>query len=108
VTRPEATPPPDDPEDDGHFLAEDPVLERLPLGWRIFFLLSGWILFLIGVAGLALPGIQGILTILFGFALIGMASKTAHGILERLLGRWPRLWEPMEELRAKIFEKLRE
>ena len=78
----------------------------LSLGWRIFFLISGWILLLIGIAGLALPGIQGILTILLGLALLGLVSNLVHGLLERLMKPWPRAWNRMEELRRKIFEKL--
>lgn len=78
----------------------------LPLAWRVFFVISGWILFLIGVAGLALPGIQGILTILLGLALIGLASHTAHSILERLLSRFPAVWDRMEAIRDRIIDKL--
>lgn len=79
---------------------------KLPLGWRIFFLATGWILLLVGIAGLALPGIQGILTILLGLVLIGLVSRAVHRLLERLMKPWPRAWERMESMRRKIFEKL--
>lgn len=79
---------------------------KLPLGWRIFFLVTGWILLLVGIAGLALPGIQGILTILLGLVLIGLVSQAVHRLLERLMKPWPRAWERMESMRRKIFEKL--
>ena len=75
----------------------------LPLGWRIFFLISGWILILIGIAGLALPGIQGVLTIAFGAALLSVSSETVYWVLRWAFRRWPRGWRRIERLRRKVF-----
>lgn len=76
---------------------------HLPLGWRIFFIISGWVLVLVGVAGLALPGIQGVLTIAFGGALLSVASETAYWVLRWLFQRWPRGWRKLERMRRRLY-----
>ncbi len=47
----------------------------LPLWVRILVLVVGWIVVLIGIAGLVLPGIQGIATIVAGAAILSVASE---------------------------------
>ena len=76
---------------------------HLPLGWRIFFIISGWVLVLVGVAGLALPGIQGVLTIVFGAALLSVASETAYWVLRWAFQRWPRGWRKVERMRRRLY-----
>ena len=75
---------------------------RLSLGTRVLTFAVGWALLLVGVAGLALPGIQGILTILVGVAVLSLASETAYRLLRRLLHRWPPVWDRIERLRERI------
>ena len=79
---------------------------RLSLGARIVLFIVGWALVLIGIAGLALPGIQGILTILLGTAVLSAASETAYRLLRWTFGRWPRLWQRIDGLRDKVRSKL--
>ena len=79
---------------------------HLPAGWRVFFLVSGWLLVLLGVAGLALPGIQGVLTILAGAALLSAASETAYWLLRGAFRRWPRGWRRLERIRRRIYRRL--
>ena len=81
-------------------------LPALSLGVRIVVFVVGWTLVLIGVAGLVLPGIQGILTILFGAAILSLASETIYRLLRRMFHRWPGLWKRIEGLRRKTHEKL--
>jgi hypothetical protein len=76
---------------------------HLPLGWRIFFLSAGWLLILVGVAGLALPGIQGVLTIALGAALLSVSSGTAYWVLRWAFGRWPGGWRRVERIRRKLY-----
>jgi hypothetical protein len=76
---------------------------HLPLGWRIFFIISGWVLVLVGIAGLALPGIQGVLTIAFGGALLSVASETAYWVLRWAFQRWPRGWRKVEHTRRQLY-----
>jgi uncharacterized membrane protein YbaN (DUF454 family) len=73
-----------------------------PLPWpaRLVLLVVGWLLVLVGIAGLVLPGIQGIATILAGLAVLSLASQTAYHLLHRLLRRWPRAWEKVERFRG--------
>ena len=76
---------------------------NLPLGWRIFFLIAGWVLVIVGIAGLALPGIQGVLTIALGAALLSVASETAYWGLRWTFGRWPGGWRRIERMRRKLY-----
>ncbi|MEM7481406.1 MAG: PGPGW domain-containing protein [Acidobacteriota bacterium] len=73
---------------------------------RVLLFSVGWILVLIGVAGLVLPGIQGILTIAVGLALLSVVSGAIHRWIQRGLQRWPSLLEKMETFRSKIRRRL--
>ncbi len=83
-----------------------PHLPNLPLGVRVVLFVIGWTLVAIGVAGLALPGIQGILTLLAGAAVLSLVSQTAHRALEKTLGRWPRVWTRIDAFRRRIHDRL--
>ena len=74
-----------------------------PALWvRLLLLGLGWFLVLVGVAGLVLPGIQGILTMLFGAAILSVASETVYRLLRRLLRRrWPGLWQKLNGFRDR-------
>lgn len=80
--------------------------ERLSLGTRVLTFAVGWALLLVGVAGLALPGIQGILTILIGIAVLSVASETAYRLMRSLLHRWPPVWNRIERFREKVHDWL--
>lgn len=95
-------------DDDSEPLREPLPLEirveprpRLSLGVRIGIFIVGWLLILIGVAGLVLPGIQGIATILVGAALLSLDNELVYRGLRRLLARWPRVWRKIEHFREK-------
>ena len=81
-----------------------PGSPRPPLAaWkRILLFVAGWTVLLIGVAGLVLPGIQGILTILVGAAILSLVSETIYRLLRRLLRRWPWLMEVLDRWRQKL------
>jgi hypothetical protein len=83
-----------------------PHLPALPIVVRILVLVVGWVVVLIGIAGLALPGIQGCLTIAIGAALLSLASEMIYRGLRRLLQRWPRVWDRIEHFRAWLHDKL--
>ncbi len=83
-----------------------PRLTALPLLLRIAVLLVGWVLVLIGIVGLALPGIQGCVTIALGAALLSLASELIYRGLKKLLHRWPKIWSRVESLRAWVHGKL--
>lgn len=78
----------------------------LPLWLRIVVLLVGWIVLLVGVAGLVLPGIQGIATIAIGAAILSVASELAYEWMRKSLSRWPKIWDRVERFRDRIYDKL--
>lgn len=78
----------------------------LPLWVRILVLVVGWIVVLIGIAGLVLPGIQGIATIVAGAAILSVASELCYKWTKKTLHRWPWIWTRVERFRIKIHDKL--
>jgi len=74
---------------------------------RAFLFVTGWLLVFVGVAGLVLPGIQGIITILAGLAVLSVVSRTAHGWVRRALSRWPGLRKRVERLRRRVRHRFR-
>jgi hypothetical protein len=85
---------------------EIPPRAPLPFGARVAIFLLGWLLILIGVAGLVLPGIQGIATILVGAALLSLDNELVYRGLRRLLARWPKAWHRLEGFREKAHHRL--
>lgn len=81
-------------------------LPPLPMWLRVVVLLVGWVVLLVGVAGLVLPGIQGVLTIILGAAILSVASETAHRWTRQCLQRWPKAHDRVEAFREKIHDKL--
>jgi len=81
-------------------------LPPLPLWLRVVVLLVGWIVLLVGVAGLVLPGIQGVVTIILGAAILSVASELAHKWMRQALKRWPKVWHRVDGMREKIHAKL--
>jgi hypothetical protein len=82
--------------------------QRLPLPvWvRMLVLTAGWILILIGIAGIFLPVLQGGLSLVLGFALLSIASQTVHLWLRRLMGRWPGAWKRLEKFRRRLHARI--
>jgi len=97
-------------------LAEEPErlpleirIERrppLPIGIRVAIFVAGWLLILVGVAGLVLPGLQGIVTILAGAALLSLDNELVYRGLRRLLARWPHIWRRVEHFRERAHDRL--
>ncbi len=96
----------DMPEDQIPAVAPDAdrPAELRPLHWgvRLAVLIVGGLLILIGIAGLVLPGIQGIVTIVLGLAVTSLASEFVHRHLRRLLSRWPKAHRMMERFRRRV------
>ena len=80
--------------------------QPLPMGVRVGIFILGWLLILVGVAGLVLPGIQGIVTILAGAALLSLDNQLVYRGLRRLLARWPNLWHRIEHFRERAHDRL--
>ena len=77
-------------------------LPKLSLGMRVVAFVLGWGLVLVGVAGLALPGIQGVLTLLAGTAVLSVVSETVYRLLRRLFRRWPSGWKRVRGFRRRV------
>jgi len=78
----------------------------LSLGTRVLSFAVGWSLILVGVVGLALPGIQGVLTILIGAAVLSVVSETVYRLLKRFFHRWPWAWTRIERFRNRLHDWL--
>jgi hypothetical protein len=78
----------------------------LPFWARVTVFVLGWVLILIGVAGLVLPGIQGIATIILGAALLSLDNQLIYRGMRRTLSRWPKVWHMIERFRAKAHDKI--
>lgn len=80
--------------------------EELALWMRALLFLLGWLLVLLGIAGLVLPGIQGILTLVAGAAVLSLASEIAYKVLRWAFQRWPRGWRRVHRWRRNLRRKL--
>jgi hypothetical protein len=78
----------------------------LPLGARVAVFLVGWLLVIVGIAGLVLPGIQGIFTIAAGVALLSLDNDLMYRALRRVLRRWPKVWGRVEHFRGKAHDRI--
>jgi uncharacterized membrane protein YbaN (DUF454 family) len=58
---------------------------------RIAAIAVGWLLVVLGVAGLFLPFLQGILFLLIGLVILSKEYRWARKLLTRLRSRFPRL-----------------
>jgi len=74
----------------------------LPTWVRVTLIVVAVLLLLVGIAGLVLPGIQGIVTILAGLALLSLVSRSTHRLLRWSLGPWPKLRKRVERLRHRF------
>jgi hypothetical protein len=98
----EASPSEDDQESRSEQDLEQIHIPSLPLPTRIVLLGLSWLCLFLGVAGLLLPGLQGVLLLLLGMALMSVASDKVHRWLERVLQRHPGLLTRLQRFRQKI------
>lgn len=72
---------------------------------RMLRMILGWILVILGVAGLFLPFLQGILLILLGLWVLSIDSRWAHRCILKMRVRFPRAHRQARRLGRKIREK---
>ena len=89
------------PEAEAHVHIPD-----LPLPLRIALLVFGWLIIVLGLAGLLLPGLQGILLLVLGAAILSVASDSVHRWLEKTLEHRPNIRRRMNSFRTKLHAKL--
>lgn len=80
--------------------------EDFALWLRILLFLLGWLLILVGIAGLVLPGIQGIVTLLAGAAVLSLVSEVAYESLRWCFRVWPRGWRKVAHWRRSLRRRL--
>ncbi len=78
------------------------ALSPLPRSTRWLLLLLGWTLLMVGLIGLVLPGIQGILTLLAGAAVLSLVDPALEQWLDRRLRRRPWARQKLHNLRRRI------
>ena len=77
---------------------------------RLIVQLVGWAFIVVGIIGLFLPILQGILFILIGLIILSTQYSWAHGVMEKIRARFPRLAQKSHEasVRAHLWlERLR-
>lgn len=79
---------------------------ELPLWAKAVFLVVGWMLVLLGIAGLFLPVLQGFLLLVPGLAILSMVSDRVHAFLRARFRRWPRGWRRLEKFRRRVERKI--
>lgn len=90
-----------DAEPDSHVHIPD-----LPLGLRIALLVFGWLVIVLGLAGLLLPGLQGILLLVVGAAILSVASDSVHRWLENVLEHRPNIRRRLNSFRSRLHARL--
>lgn len=79
---------------------------ELSWGMRLLLLGLGWLLLIVGIAGLILPGLQGILTLLAAAAVLSLVSEIAYDVMRWAFQRWPRQWRRVLKVRRWMHRKL--
>lgn len=72
-----------------------------PMWLRVGLIVCAVLLLVVGVAGLFLPGLQGIVTIVAGVALLSLVSSSADRFLRWSLGPWPKFLDKVEDARER-------
>lgn len=83
-----------------------PHVPELPIVTRVLLIVFGWLLVLLGVAGLVLPGLQGVLTILLGGAVLSLTSHTMLRALRWCFQPWPKGWKRLLSVRSRVLDWL--
>lgn len=65
-------------------------------------MILGWLLILMGLLGLVLPGLQGVVTLFLGAAALSLVSRTLLDALRYLFRPWPRAWRFVLRTRRRV------
>lgn len=102
MSRADSTPPESTREASPQPELEEIHIPSLPLGTRLVLLALSWLCLILGLAGLLLPGLQGVFLLLLGMALLSVASDTVHRWMESVLHRHPGLQRRLQRFRARV------
>ena len=79
-----------------------PDVPALSPSARILLLILGWTLIVLGLAGLVLPGLQGVLTLILGAAALSLVSRAVLNALRVLFSPWPKAWRAVLRTRRRV------
>ncbi len=75
---------------------------KLPYLARILAGILAWILLIVGLAGLVLPGLQGVLTLALSATFFSLTSSRVHERLRSAFRPWPKGWRRVVKVRRSL------
>jgi hypothetical protein len=75
---------------------------KLPYFARILAGIIAWILLIVGLAGLVLPGLQGVLTLALSATFFSLTSHRVHEALRSAFKPWPKGWRRVVKVRRAL------
>jgi hypothetical protein len=78
------------------------VPRKLPYLGRVVAGILAWILLVVGLAGLVLPGLQGVLTLALSATFFSLTSARVHERLRSAFKPWPRGWRRVVKVRRSL------
>jgi hypothetical protein len=75
---------------------------KLPYLGRVIAGILAWVLLVVGLAGLVLPGLQGVLILALSATFFSLTSRRVHERLRSAFRRWPRGWRRVVKVRRSL------
>jgi hypothetical protein len=75
---------------------------KLPYFGRVVAGVLAWILLVVGLAGLVLPGLQGVLTLALSATMFSLTSARVHERLRSSFRPWPKGWRRVVKVRRTL------
>ncbi len=82
------------------------TLPPLPTWKRLVLWVLGWFLVLLGLAGMALPVLQGWVMLFLATAVLSLVSEGIYKLLRRLFSLSPKSWRRVLRLRRWVHRRL--
>jgi len=76
--------------------------KKLPYLGRLIAGVIAWILLIVGLAGLVLPGLQGVLTLALSATFFSLTSPRVHERLRSAFRPWPKGWRRVVKVRRSL------
>lgn len=75
---------------------------KLPYLGRIVAAVLAWLLLVVGLAGLVLPGLQGVLTLALSATMFSLTSTRVHESMRSAFRPWPKGWRRVVKVRRTL------
>ena len=76
--------------------------KKLPYLGRLIAGIIAWVLLVVGLAGLVLPGLQGVLTLALSATFFSLTSSRVHERLRSAFKPWPKGWRRVVKVRRSL------